>query len=525
MNPAGIKYFLYARKSSESEDRQIASIPSQIEELKKLARELNLHIEAILIEEKSAKAPGRPVFTKMIEDIHRGIAQGIICWKLDRLARNPVDGGTISWMLQQSLIKHIQSFQRAYYPTDNVLMMNLEFGMANQFILDLSVNTKRGQRAKIEQGWIPQKPPIGYLSNKHNLPDLAPVHNDPERFAVVKGLWLALIEQRCSVESLYRRAVDLGLKTTKGAPISRSRFFSIFRNPFYYGQFLWKGDLYPGKQEPMISKIQFDVAQRILDGKRPEGWTRQTFAFTRLIRCGECGASITAEKKEKHQKNGNVHFYTYYRCSKQIVPTCSQKTIRDSELELQIKDALDKITITPEFHQWAIKHLKEEQGKERTDRECVLKNHRNLVDTCQRKLETLFQMRMNGEVSPEEYRDRRVKLTEDKIRSEEILSDANHRAETWMDRAETLLSFAETARKRFETGDLAVKRDILSALGSNLVLTNRTLEIQTEKPLSLFREIAPEVQALHKRLEPPKAPKNQGEWEVLYTANTRWGCF
>jgi hypothetical protein len=74
-----------------------------------------------------------------------------------------------------------------------------------------------------------------------------------------------------------------------------------------------------------------------------------TFAFTRLIRCGECGASITAEEKEKHQKNGNVHFYTYYRCSKRIVPTCSQKPIRDSELELQIKDALDKITIRRNF--------------------------------------------------------------------------------------------------------------------------------------------------------------------------------
>jgi site-specific DNA recombinase len=148
MKPGGIKYFLYARKSSENEDRQTASIPSQIEELKRLASQFELPIAAILTEEQSAKAPGRPIFTKMIEDIHRGIAQGIICWKLDRLARNPVDGGTISWMLQQSLIKHIQTFQRSYHPTDNVLMMNLEFGMANQFILDLSVNTKRGQRSR-----------------------------------------------------------------------------------------------------------------------------------------------------------------------------------------------------------------------------------------------------------------------------------------------------------------------------------------------------------------------------------------
>lgn len=523
MTPAGIKYFLYARKSSEGEDRQVASIPSQIEELKKMAGQMNLPIAAVLTEEKSAKAPGRPVFTKMIEDIHRGKAQGIICWKLDRLARNPVDGGTISWMLQQSLIQHIQSYQRAYYPTDNVLMMNLEFGMANQFILDLSVNTKRGLKAKVEEGWFPQRPPLGYLPNKHKLPDLPPIYSDPKRFEMVKRLWATLIDQRLTVENLYERAKEMGLKSPTGKPLSRTRFYTLFRNPFFYGSFLWKGDVHPGKHEPMISKTQFDVAQRILDGKRPTCWTRHTFAFTRLMRCGECGASITAEEKEKHQKNGNVHFYTYYRCSKRIVPTCSQKPIRDSELELQIKDALDKITIPPEFHQWALKYLKDEQGKEKTDHDDILKNHRKRADACQRQMEALFQMRMNGEISPEEFRDRREVLTKEKKRSEEILSDASHRAETWLDRAEGLLSFAETARKRFETGDLAVKRDILSALGSNLILTDRTLDIQTEKPLSLFREFAPEVQALHKRLEPPNASMNQKDWEVLYTKNSNWG--
>jgi hypothetical protein len=81
-------------------------------------------------------------------------------WKLDRLARNPIDDDTISWILQQSIIRHLQTFQRGYHPTDNVLMSNLELGMANQFILDLSVNTKRCQRNKIQQSWLPHKPPL-----------------------------------------------------------------------------------------------------------------------------------------------------------------------------------------------------------------------------------------------------------------------------------------------------------------------------------------------------------------------------
>src|SRR3989344_4766823 len=102
-----IKYFVYARKSSESEDRQMASIDDQINELKKIAEENDLNVIDILSESKSAKNPaGRAVFNQMLERIHRGEAQGIICWKLNRLARNPIDGGQISWMVQQGAIQH-----------------------------------------------------------------------------------------------------------------------------------------------------------------------------------------------------------------------------------------------------------------------------------------------------------------------------------------------------------------------------------------------------------------------------------
>src|SRR5438034_9589674 len=124
-NSAKAKYFLYARKSSESEDRQVASIDSQIENMKKDAEREHLEIVEVLSEAQSAKAPGRPVFSQMIERIDRGGAQGIICWKLDRLARNPVDGGQISWMLQQGIIRHIRTHERDYYHTDNVLMMSV----------------------------------------------------------------------------------------------------------------------------------------------------------------------------------------------------------------------------------------------------------------------------------------------------------------------------------------------------------------------------------------------------------------
>jgi DNA invertase Pin-like site-specific DNA recombinase len=327
MNPSTVRYFLYARKSSESEDRQVASISSQIDELKKLAKEHDLEIIGILTEEKSAKAPGRPVFNQMLQDIHDKKADGILCWKLDRLARNPVDGGNISWMLQEGVIHHIQTYERSYFPSDHVLMMSVEFGMANQFIRDLSLNTKRGQRNKAQNGWLPTKAPIGYLNNKYNVPDKPPIYKDPQRFDIVRKLWDILLEKKCTLDEIYTIAIKMGLISYTDKAYARSSFHRLFRDPFYYGRFVWNRETHTGKHEPMITKTEFDLVQRILDGRGYKRKTSHVFAFTGLIRCGECGAYITAEDKEKHQKNGNIHEYTYYRCTKRIKRDCSQKPI------------------------------------------------------------------------------------------------------------------------------------------------------------------------------------------------------
>jgi site-specific DNA recombinase len=181
-----IKYFMYARKSSEAEDRQAASIDAQKDELLKIAQEQGLTIVEILTESQSAKKPGRPIFNKMLERIYKGEANGIICWKLDRLARNPVDGGQISWMLQQNAIAEIVTYGRTYYPTDNVLMMQVELGMANQYIRDLSVNVKRGLAKKVREGWLPSMCPIGYMSTPDRDKGFKTIMKDPEKFPVVK---------------------------------------------------------------------------------------------------------------------------------------------------------------------------------------------------------------------------------------------------------------------------------------------------------------------------------------------------
>jgi len=248
------KYLIYVRKSSESEDRQVLSIDSQVKELKDWARRSNLQIAEIISESKSAKAPGRPGFNSLMRKIYKSKANGILCWKLDRLARNPLDGGSLIWAVEEGKIQEIATPQRSFNNTGNdKFWMQLEFGMAKKYVDDLSDNVKRGLRAKLEQGWLPGPPPLGYLNDKASRT----IVKDPERFPLVRKLWNLVASGVHSPSQVLEIANDQwGLRTRQtrclgNKPMSHSTLYRIFHNPFYYGVIQRHGQLFAGAHEPM----------------------------------------------------------------------------------------------------------------------------------------------------------------------------------------------------------------------------------------------------------------------------------
>ena len=519
-NNQKIKYFLYARKSSESEDRQAASIDAQISELQKIAKQENLDVIEILSEEKSAKAPGRLIFNKMIERIHKGEANGILCWKLNRLARNPIDGGQISWLLQQGVVKHIQTFGRSYYPTDNVLMMAVELGMANQFLRDLSVDSKRGSKRKAERGWYPSHATLGYTHNPLKRKGEKEIMNDPERYDLVRKMFDLMLTGNYNPPQILKIANEnWGLITQNGRKVARSTLYRIFSDPFYYGSFEYpkgSGDWYQGKHEPMITQVEYDRIQMILGRKGKPRPKTHSFAFTGLIRCGECGAMITAEEKNKIQKNGNHHQYTYYHCTKRKNPNCPQKSITQKELEAQITAILNKIEIPSEFCEWALEVIKAENKNEADDRNKIIANLQKQYTACVEKADNLIDMRANHLISDEEFINKKSAFTQEKMRLQELLNDSDNRVNNWVENAEKLFNFAQDAKTAFENGSVETKKGILSALGSNLELNDQKLAISVEKPLLLMQEMSFEVKQINQRLEPVKNGLNKRTLGDLY---------
>src|SRR5271170_7003045 len=112
------KFFLYIRKSTDEEKRQVTSLDAQMRELRDFAKRERLVIVDIFQESRTAKEPGRPLFNRMLERIERGDANGIIVWDIDRLYRNPVDEGRVRWMLQRGIIASIKTPTRSYFPSD-----------------------------------------------------------------------------------------------------------------------------------------------------------------------------------------------------------------------------------------------------------------------------------------------------------------------------------------------------------------------------------------------------------------------
>jgi len=161
------KFFIYARKSIDSEDRQVRSIGDQISELQELAKKENLEIVDTIVEKQTAKKPGRPLFAEMLKKLEAGEAVGILAWHPDRLARNSVDGGQIIYLVDTGVIKELKFPTFWFDPTpQGKFMLSIAFGQSKYYVDNLSENIKRGHRQKLKNGLWPQMAPLGYLNDK-----------------------------------------------------------------------------------------------------------------------------------------------------------------------------------------------------------------------------------------------------------------------------------------------------------------------------------------------------------------------
>ena len=517
-----LKYFLYARKSSEGEDRQVQSIPDQTNRLIKLAEDADLTIVEILSEAKSAKSPNnRPVFEKMLERIENGEADGILCWEINRLSRNPVDSGKIQWMLQQGIIKSVRTINREYKPDDNALLLSVESGSANQFIIDLKKGVRRGIDSKLEKGLAPILAPLGYLNTKIETRGENYITKDPERFDVIRRMWdLMLTGNYTPPQILAMANNEWGLRTRKmkrkgSKPLSRSTIYRIFTDPFYAGLFQYRGKTYAGKHDPMITLDEFDRVQMLLgrDGK-PRPQTHE-FAFTGIITCGECGSAITAIEKKKiiKKKGGEIKTFVYYYCThrKQDSNCTQKKYVPVDDMEEQIEREIMKFTILPEFKDWALEILNEQNDSEIAQRTKVYETQQVAMNDAQRQLDTLTKMRYRELIDDATFIKERDELKATIAKMKKNLQETESRADKWLELTEKTFEFACYAHNSFlrrnpetQMRDLQTQREILIGLGQNFSLKDQKLTIMPNDWLVPIIEKYPAIEKQYQSVRTKK---------------------
>lgn len=360
---AKIKYCLYARKSTESDEKQALSIESQVKEMLQIAELDGLEIIDIRRESHSAKDSGqRHVYKELLEDIRRQRFNGILTWAPNRLSRNAGDLGSVVDLMDQGLLAEIRTYGQQFRnsPNEKFLLMILcsQAKLEND---NKSINVKRGMRTRCEMGLWPGRAPTGYLSEKR-IDRKCQVYIDPERGHIIKSIFEKVAYEKWTGRKiLHWLKFDLNFRTACGHKhMSLGNIYTILENHFYYGVFEYpskSGNWYTGKHEPLISKDLFELVQVQVKNQRLRTSEPKEFAFAKLITCGVCGSGITADEKFKKLKDGSVNRHIYYRCNRSRDSLCTEEYINEPDLIEQFIQLMDKI----DLDELSIKHkIKEE---------------------------------------------------------------------------------------------------------------------------------------------------------------------
>jgi len=482
------RYFVYCRKSSEAEDRQMLSIESQRNELRRFAEREQLTIVTVMEEAKSAKSPGRPIFNDLIKRIERGEADGILAWHPDRLARNSLDGGMVIHFLDTRKLTDLKFPTYTFENTaQGKFMLAIAFGQSKYYVDSLSEHVLRGNRAKRERGWLPGRAPTGYLNGRSESGEKIIV-SDPDRFLLVKQLWHLFLSGGYSVTQLCDIAANqMALRTPQrkrrgGYPFSLSGIYRVLCNPFYAGQIAHDGQWYPGKHEPIISVAQFERAQVLLGRTSTARPKTHSFAYTGLIRCGRCGCSVTAE--EKVNRHGT--HYIYYHCThKKRAAKCREKVVEEKKLQEEIISFLRRIHVDAHELDQALAVIDAERKKEHDAGSMAKQTTSNALDANKRELANLTTMRYRALIEDDEFVHERGKLIQQQAALEERLGKLN--AERWIEPSQRLFLFNNRAIFWLTHGGINEKRLILATVGSNPTLMSQKLNIDARNPFLILQ--------------------------------------
>ncbi|HLP86705.1 MAG TPA: recombinase family protein, partial [Candidatus Paceibacterota bacterium] len=531
----------YNRKSSESEDKQMLSISSQKDEAKRISDfyKLPKFIE-VFEESKSAKKEFlRPEFIRMIDMIKKGTIDSIVCWKLDRLARNMTEGGMLIDLISSGVLKAIITHDKVYYPSDNVLLMSVEFGQGKQFVKDLSVNVKRGQDKKARMGIPHGVASLGFLNDRTQEKGNRSWIVDESRLGVIKILLEMFLTGTYSAGKLHRYAIkELKLTTVKrkrigGTLITLSRIYEILKDPIYAGFFIQNNERYEliNSLPRLINEDQHIKIKNILAKKNiPKSQhniatfagflqsengefigqdvkhqlicdCKTKFSYMNKTHCPICKKDIEQLENPKY-----LTFIYYYNVRKKK-SLQKYKSVSETEINKELLKFIDEnLTFSSELADWSKKYITELKDKEIND--SIFRKQKAETDKIEyeNKKSRLRQMLRDEQITPEEY-----KIDLDNLNKQYYtIIDNKKEAVDWCSKMNEIVDLTQCAKLILEKGDIRAKRSILSKLGSNLVWNEEKLSIYNNNAINKLVKGIKDAKSISSKFEPKTFLTTQG---------------
>lgn len=469
------KVVAYIRVSTEEQAKHGFSIEAQQQVLRDYAKGNGLVIAEEFVEAESAYKPGRPRFHDMLTLLkRRRDLTGVLCYKVDRLARNLTDFAEVAEMVG---IEVISATEPQLTGSTGEMIAGIQAVFARHFSQQLAERVSLGMRTKAERGLWPSTAPIGYL----NDPETRGIIPDRAASQKVAALFDAYASGKYSLDDVAKLARGIGLRGRRGGKLSDSQVYWVLTNPIYYGEFVWKGKTYSGTHVPLVSRSLFDRVQERM-GLRGHDRESQQFPFRGLLTCGYCGCRITAERHPKHGRE-----YVYYRCTNGK-GKCRQPYVRQEELGDRLAQIVDRIHLSEEQVTHLLRMLKrdtEERMRERQERIRKLSAEKAVLEG---RREAGYTDKLDGKISEDRWLklDRDWEASIDRIEGQlQLLTSI---AEPRLDEAHATFELLQRAPDLYVRQNDEERARLLESMVSNCIVSGEKLVPVYKKPFDLVAE-------------------------------------
>ncbi|MBN2854433.1 recombinase family protein [Patescibacteria group bacterium] len=415
------KCILYCRVSSKEQEEKGYSLEAQEKLLKDYASRNDFSIvKTYKISESASGKLIRKTFSEMLVYTKKNKLNLILVEKIDRLTRNLRDAAIISDWINEDEKHEIHFVKENFIVNRNTrahenLVWDMKVAIARFYTNNLSEEVKKGQKAKLESGWMPQRPCLGYktIGDKGHKTQII----DEKIAPLIKDAFELYASGNYSLKFLAEVMYDEGLKTPSGKMIPKNTLHSMLTNPFYTGQIIWNKKVYPGNHEPVVSQELFDQVQlRIRRKLSASQFKKHLFIFKGNMRCAECGGIISWSQRKGHIYGTCNHYRS-----------CSQNSrVREQDLIEQLMPYLKEMQPkTPKLIDWLEQAVKDEGPSNKGLIEAKKQALEESLKRIENRLDNLYNDKLDGKIAEDFYLKKYNEFNIEKIDFEQKLQKIN----------------------------------------------------------------------------------------------------